>query len=231
MESKYSKENLEIIIKSSKSIKECLLKLERPPTGDNYNFLKRKLIKYEIDTSHFHTTKELQEIALKERGGGWFSSKFSLEEILVENSPYKGTGNNIKEKLYKAGLKERKCEECGLGEEWNGKKLKHHLDHINGVNNDHRKENLKILCPNCHSVTENYTGRNKSSYKKKLLEPKIDKNKEEIEKKINKIKNSGVLFDKWGWSIRLGQYLNCTPQYALKWVKEKMPEFYLTCKH
>jgi ribosomal protein S27AE len=227
----YIKENIEKIVKESKSTKECLIKLGRPTTGDNYNFLKRKLIKYQIDTSHFYTTKELQKIAIEKRGGVWFSTRFNLEEILVENSPYTGSGNNIKEKLYKAGLKKRECEECGQGEIWKEKKISLHLEHINGIHNDHRIENLKILCPNCHATTDTYAGKNRKSYKLKLLESKEDKNKIEKEKKIEKIKNSGVLFDKWGWPIRLGQYLNCSPQYALKWVKENMSDFYLTCKH
>jgi len=52
------------------------------------------------------------------------------------------------------------CNECDITD-WKGKKLSLHLDHINGCNGDNRIENLRFLCPNCHSLTETYTGRNK----------------------------------------------------------------------
>ncbi|MGB2240169.1 MAG: HNH endonuclease [Pseudomonadales bacterium] len=53
------------------------------------------------------------------------------------------------------------CSSCGIGDEWNGKPITLQLDHINGVNNDHRLDNLRMLCPNCHSQTDTWCGRNK----------------------------------------------------------------------
>jgi len=82
-----------------------------------------------------------------------------LEQILIENSKYIN-GTNIKKKLYKEELKEEKCELCGIGNIWNNKKLTLQLDHINGVHSDNRIENLQIICPNCHSCTENYCAKN-----------------------------------------------------------------------
>jgi 5-methylcytosine-specific restriction endonuclease McrA len=67
---------------------------------------------------------------------------------------------SIRKTILKENLIEYKCSECNVIE-WNGKTLSLHLDHINGVNNDNRLENLRFLCPNCHSQTETYTGRNK----------------------------------------------------------------------
>jgi hypothetical protein len=66
---------------------------------------------------------------------------------------------NVKMRLLRAGLLKDECAECGL-REWRGKRLSLHIDHINGVSNDHRLENLRMLCPNCHSQTETYGGRN-----------------------------------------------------------------------
>lgn len=66
---------------------------------------------------------------------------------------------NIKHRLIRAGLLQNRCDECGLSE-WHGKPLVAHIDHINGVKNDHRLENLRMLCPNCHSQTETYGGHN-----------------------------------------------------------------------
>ena len=68
----------------------------------------------------------------------------------------------LKQRLLKERIIENKCIECGITE-WNGKIINMHLDHINGINNDHRLENLRMLCPNCHSQTDTYCGKNKKS--------------------------------------------------------------------
>lgn len=66
---------------------------------------------------------------------------------------------NLKRRLFEAGLKENRCEKCGITE-WQGKPLNMALHHINGDGTDNRLENLAILCPNCHAQTPNYGGRN-----------------------------------------------------------------------
>jgi RNA polymerase subunit RPABC4/transcription elongation factor Spt4 len=77
-----------------------------------------------------------------------------MRRCFVANS--KTDRSKIKDRVIKNDLIPYLCSECGLGDEWNGKKLVLHLDHINGVNNDHRLINLRFLCPNCHSQTETY---------------------------------------------------------------------------
>jgi 5-methylcytosine-specific restriction endonuclease McrA len=81
-----------------------------------------------------------------------------LEKILVENSTYSNR-YQIKKRCYKANLLKEICYICNCGPIWNGLSLTLQLDHINGIYNDHRIENLRILCPNCHSQTENFAGR------------------------------------------------------------------------
>ncbi len=66
---------------------------------------------------------------------------------------------HVKGRLIRAGLLSNKCSSCGLTD-WRGLPLTMHLDHINGVRDDHRLENLRMLCPNYHSQTETYGGRN-----------------------------------------------------------------------
>jgi hypothetical protein len=66
----------------------------------------------------------------------------------------------LKKRLFAEGLKERKCECCGQGEIWQGRKMSLILDHVNGVGNDHRLENLRIVCPNCAATFETHCGRN-----------------------------------------------------------------------
>jgi 5-methylcytosine-specific restriction endonuclease McrA len=66
---------------------------------------------------------------------------------------------NVKSRLLGAGLLENRCSTCGLTE-WRGSRLAMHLDHVNGMPHDHRLKNLRMLCPNCHSQTPTYAGRN-----------------------------------------------------------------------
>jgi 5-methylcytosine-specific restriction endonuclease McrA len=83
----------------------------------------------------------------------------SLDELAREVLTLNGTpkkGGNIKKWLWFYGMKEKKCEECGVEMEYNGKPLMLELHHENGNPKDNRIENLRILCPNCHSQTPTY---------------------------------------------------------------------------
>ena len=97
---------------------------------------------------------------------GGFQKKIPIEEILVENSTY---ANNVslKNRLIKENILEYKCVECGNTGEWNGRVLVLQLDHINGINKDNRIENLRILCPNCHSQTKTFCRGGNFTEKKK----------------------------------------------------------------
>ena len=80
-----------------------------------------------------------------------------LEKILVKNSFYNRT--NLKKRLYEVGLKKPICEICGQDENWLGKRIALILDHKNGVRNDNRLGNLRILCPNCNAALETHCGK------------------------------------------------------------------------
>jgi len=90
---------------------------------------------------------------------------WKLKDILVKNSKYSKT--HLKDRLYKENLLKPECSICGQKGTWLGKKISLILDHINGVNNDNRIENLRIVCPNCNATLSTFCGRNKKNNKKK----------------------------------------------------------------
>jgi hypothetical protein len=89
-------------------------------------------------------------------GKGTVKGKFTLEDFLSNKKPIKS--QYLKERLVKAGLKEWKCECCGISE-WNGRSIVLELDHKDGNNKNNSLDNLQILCPNCHSQTPTFRGR------------------------------------------------------------------------
>ena len=76
---------------------------------------------------------------------------------MVQGSTY--GRNHLKNRLYREGLKAPRCELCGQGELWRGQTMGPILDHINGHRDDHRLENLRIVCPNCAATLDTHCGR------------------------------------------------------------------------
>lgn len=91
--------------------------------------------------------------------------RIPLEDILAGKHPKRIGQPALIHRLFDAGIKERRCEWCGL-EEWCGVLITLELHHADGNNRNHRRENLFVLCPNCHSLTPNYKSKGRD-YKKK----------------------------------------------------------------
>lgn len=154
---RYNKESFSEIVLNSNNLSDVAKNLGLKPFCGNRNTIKKYIKLYDIDISHF-------KIDYKKRT----FTKISLDLIMVSGSTYDTT--KLKYRLYDEGLKERICEKCGQDENWNGDKMSLILDHINGINDDHRLINLRIVCPNCNATLPTHSGRNtnKSKYVKAI---------------------------------------------------------------
>jgi hypothetical protein len=118
-------------------------------TGLHFNTFRRRATKLEVYAPNI--------------GGKGMSKNrpvvVSLDDILSGKAPW-FQSYKLKNRLIKDGMKENKCEKCGITE-WLGAPLQCELNHINGIRHDHKWENLEILCPNCHSQTDTFRAKNK----------------------------------------------------------------------
>jgi transposase-like protein len=150
----YTESDARAAIAASFSYAETLRRLGLCPTGGNASLLKKWLARWQIDSSHFDARQGRPRVMRAAR---------PLEEILVERSSY--ARSDLKARLYAERLKQPVCEICGQDELWRGKPMGLILDHINGIRDDNRLENLQIVCPNCAATLETHCGR------KNRLEP------------------------------------------------------------
>lgn len=116
--------------------------------GHNYDVLKKFGVYHGIDCSHFDIKQTFRRN----------KKVYTYEEIYCENSTFSRQMLNRKTKQLK--VLEYKCQRCGNDGTWCGEYLGLELDHINGVHDDNRVENLRWVCPNCHSQTPTYKGKN-----------------------------------------------------------------------
>ncbi|MBU1046152.1 HNH endonuclease [Patescibacteria group bacterium] len=147
----WTKDQLKEAIAKSRSYRQVLHFLNLKEAGGNYAQIKKYIKEYGFDIRHF-------------KGRGWNKGlrnigipRIPLEKILIKGSTYQSY--KLKKRLFAAGLKPRYCEKCGWDEKTKSGYLPLELDHINGDSSDHRLTNLRVLCPNCHSLTDTHRGR------------------------------------------------------------------------
>jgi hypothetical protein len=145
---RFTEEQLREAIAASVSWADTLRRLEYRSAGGNWKTLKKYAELWSVSTAHF----DPDAVRLR----AFRNPPTPLEQILVEDSTY--SRNHLKDRLYSAGLKQRRCELCGQREMWRGRRMALILDHVNGVPNDNRIENLRILCPNCAATLETHCG-------------------------------------------------------------------------
>ena len=187
----YTEEQFIEAVKKSYSYAGVCRELGLSPKGGNLNTVKKKIEKLNLDASHF-TGQRWNKGQTSETNPS--IKKKDISEILIENSGW--TSSSIRNRLIKEGLKEAKCECCGRTE-WMGIPIPLELHHINENHYDNRLENLLILCPNCHALTDSHTNNSKleiisteqivNKAMKKILEDKIDSSKKKEKKTSEKI--------------------------------------------
>lgn len=151
-----STEEMTAIVKRNNSLANIIRDLNLTVAGSHYKTLKKRLDEDEINYSHI-------PVGLNSNKNRTFRKALPLNEVMIENSTY--SRGSLKRRLLKEGILVSKCVICGQLPEHNGQKLVMVLDHINGINNDHRLENLRLLCPNCNSQQETFCGRHSKSKK------------------------------------------------------------------
>ncbi|MEU9996870.1 HNH endonuclease [Streptomyces sp. NPDC050848] len=153
---KWTRDVLEPVVAVSTSVCEVLRRLGLEVVGGHHTNISRRIKAYGIDTSHF--TPLVRTGAMRDN-----HRRRGIDEILVDGTAtqvMRTPNERLKRALCEVGVDER-CALCGIEPTWLGCPLPLEVDHIDGNWRNNRVENLRFLCPNCHSTTDTYRGRAK----------------------------------------------------------------------
>jgi len=164
MTHKYTKNQIETVVSTSTSYAQALTKLGVVPAGGNYRIIKKYIRLYNIPWNHY--------IGQGHNKNRTFGPKRPISDYLSGQAHI--ASHVLRKRLIKEGIFEHKCKMCGLTE-WLDDKIPLELDHIDGNHHNNLLENLRLLCPNCHTKTPTYRGRNMAT--KKIRNPITPKTK------------------------------------------------------
>lgn len=151
---KWKIDELPLVVATSVSYRQVLVRLGLVPAGGNYSQVKGYIRRLGLDTTHF--------------SGKVWNTKIHLErnhrrDIDQWLRPHSGVQSyKLKLRLFALGIKRARCELCGWAELSRDGRIPVELDHINGLSWDNRIENLRVLCPNCHSLQPTHRGKNRA---------------------------------------------------------------------
>ncbi|MFF2640717.1 HNH endonuclease [Streptomyces niveus] len=147
---RHTEGRLRTAVAESTSVKAVLRHLGINPVGGNHSHISRRIVALGIDTTHFKQGRR--------------RAKGPKESPLTLRTPEHGRvpGKRLRKELLRVGTPES-CAICGIGTVWNGRPLNVEVDHINGDWWDNCAPNLRLLCPNCHAVTDTYRGRKRGA--------------------------------------------------------------------
>ncbi|MBK6015857.1 HNH endonuclease signature motif containing protein [Streptomyces sp. MBT53] len=153
---KWTRKVLESAVATSTSVNDVLRTLGLEPVGGHHTHISRRIKAHGIDTSHFTAVARTERMRHNQR-------RRTAEEILVADTSVRmkrTPGSRLKRAMRELGVEER-CALCGIEPMWLGKSLPLEVDHLDGDWRNNRIDNLRLLCPNCHSTTDSYRGRGK----------------------------------------------------------------------
>jgi predicted RNA-binding Zn-ribbon protein involved in translation (DUF1610 family) len=146
----YTRKLLEPLCRDSTSVAQVLRKLGLRDRGSVHTHISKRIREYGIDTSHF--TGQAWN-----RGRENTSSRLAPDQVLIKQDEGKSKTRSslLRRAMLEHGI-EYRCEKCDVADQWNGSSLTLQVDHRNGDTFDHRPNNVRFLCPNCHSQTETW---------------------------------------------------------------------------
>jgi len=224
----YSKEELIEAVNNSNSYGDTLSNLGRCRSGTSYICLKNNIEKYKIDISHFGSKK----IERTHKG------RLTANQILVNDQTRttRRKSNQLRRALIEVGV-EHECTKCGLKDTWQDTPITLEIDHINGDWKNNTKENLRFLCPNCHSQTDSFFNKpTKDSVRCKTKTCKCGKkmlsqskqcigcnrtapkpNQRKVERPTKEILTEEIENNSW---VALGKKYGVTDKAVRKWAKQ-----------
>lgn len=146
----YTQEEFVLAVKTSTSIRQILLKLNLNASGGNYRCVHTLIKRLELNTEHF--------TGQASNKGKKFHVKRPISDYLTNKFPIQS--NRLRKRLLSEGIFSPICSYC-KGVTWLNNPIPLELDHINGNHEDNTLSNLRLLCPNCHALTDTYRGKNK----------------------------------------------------------------------